>query len=394
MAPTATDSPLTSILPLTRFTLDGSEGLEQHLARTCEKVREGVVALISPQHLEALLLGGGYGRGEGGVLQTEAGNRPYNDLEFYVSLRGPHWRNERHYGPILHRLAEALTLSAGVELEFKILPLKKLRRAPTSMFYYDLMMGHRWLWGTESLLAGCSHHCDPQRIPPSEATRLLMNRCSGLLFSQEHLQREPFTPDNADFVGRNIAKAQLALGDVLLTVAGQYHWSCRERGERLRDLDSDFPRLAEVQLHHLEGIKFKLHPQRATASHAVLQRQQHTISALALDLWLWLENRRLKYSFSDIRDYGMSRLAKCPETNPWRNCLVNLKTFGPALLCSSAAVRYPRERVLNALAMLLWVPDVSRDPVILRRVQSVLRTTANNFVDLVEAYRCLWRRYN
>src|SRR5205823_5357579 len=137
-----------------------------------------------------------------------------------------------------------------------------------------------------------------------------------------------------------------------------------------------------------------LHPQRTTASRATLQTQQHTISALALDLWLWLENRRLNHSFKEIRDYGMSRLPKCPETNRWRNCLVNLKIFGPAILCSSAAARYPRERVLHALALLLWVPEVSHDLVILRRVQSVLNTNAQNFADLVEAYRCLWRRYN
>src|SRR4051812_44747545 len=109
MPPAATSPLVTSLLPSTRFTLDGSEELEQHVALACEKVRAGVVALVSAERLEALLLGGGYGRGEGGVLKTGAGDRPYNDLEFYVSLRGPHWRNERRYRKALHGLAEALS---------------------------------------------------------------------------------------------------------------------------------------------------------------------------------------------------------------------------------------------------------------------------------------------
>jgi len=33
-----------------------------------------------------------------------------------------------------------------------------------------------------------------------------MNRCSGLLFAREKLQREVFTDDDADFVCRNFAR--------------------------------------------------------------------------------------------------------------------------------------------------------------------------------------------
>ena len=142
-----------------RFTIDGSDELERHLARACEQVRTEVLALVSAQRLEAILLGGGYGRGEGGVLKTETGDRPYNDLEFYVCLRGSQLLNERRYSGALHTLAQKLSTAVGVDVEFKLVSLRKLRRSPVSMFYYDLVMGHRWLWGTEDLLASCAHHC-------------------------------------------------------------------------------------------------------------------------------------------------------------------------------------------------------------------------------------------
>ena len=144
-------------------------------------------------------------------------------------MRGPDCLNERRYQAALHSLGERLSSLAGVEVEFKILSLEKLRGSSASMFYYDLVMGHHRLWGAESLLADCAHHCAAERIPLAEATRLLMNRCSGLLFAREQLFREPFPLEAADFVGRNHAKAQLALGDVVLTAHQQYHWSCRER---------------------------------------------------------------------------------------------------------------------------------------------------------------------
>jgi hypothetical protein len=45
--------------------------------------------------------------------------------------------------------------------------------------------------GNEPLLAGCEHHRAADKIPPYEATRLLMNRSSGLLFAWERLRRLP-----------------------------------------------------------------------------------------------------------------------------------------------------------------------------------------------------------
>src|SRR5689334_7478076 len=175
--------------PHCRFTLNGSDALEQHLADICKWVLTGVCHIIPEHKLEGLVLGGGYGRGEGGVLKTPAGDQPYNDLEFYVFVRGCSWLNEQLYKKSLHELSEGLP-AAGVELEFKITSLAKLCRSPQSLFYHDLFMGHQWLLGDDRLFVGGEHFCDAGRIPLSEATRLMMNRCSGLLFAHEKLERE------------------------------------------------------------------------------------------------------------------------------------------------------------------------------------------------------------
>ena len=378
------------------FTRDGSHELENQLAQICQDTHAGVQSIVPAAKLEAILLGGGYGRGEGGVRETPAGDRPYNDLEFYVCLRGNDWVNERRYGEGIHALAEELSPGAGVEVELKLFSLGKLRRSPVSMFYYDLVMGHRWILGGEKLLSGCEHHRDAHRIPLSEATRLLMNRCSGLLFAQERMQREPFTPDDADFVARNLAKAQLAFGDVVLTAHGQYHWSCRERHQRLRRLmaGEDLPWLPEVLAHHFAGLNFKLHPRRTTLPAATLETQHRQLKTLALQVWLWLESRRLHHAFTSARDYALTAINKCPETPPWRNGLVNLMTSGPGLLFDSGAWRYPRMRILHALSLLLFEAAALSDPALRQRLQRDLRTAATTRDDLMVAYQSLWHRFN
>ncbi|HUR59794.1 MAG TPA: hypothetical protein VM029_18890 [Opitutaceae bacterium] len=379
-----------------RFTTDGSPELEAHLAHSCDRIAAGIRGLVPRGRLEAILLGGGYGRGEGGVLRTPTGDRPYNDLEFYVCLQGNRHLNEARLGRALHVLGEILTPQVGVEVEFKITSLGEMARSGISMFSYDLALGHRWLVGREDLLAACAHHRVAEKIPLSEATRLLMNRCTGLLFAQERLMRREFTAADADFVRRNLGKAQLALGDAVLVNHGQYHWSVRERNARLNRLAANekMPWLEEICRHHAVGVEFKLHPERCTEPRDALRERYAPLAALAEKIWLWLERRRIGTLFGSARDYALSAPNKWPESSPARNMLVNLKVLGVRPLLRACAGCHPRERVLHALCLLLWEPATLTSPELLECVQSELQTDAKTFPDLVRAYRDLWSKVN
>ncbi len=381
---------------LARFTVDGSPELEQHLARTCERIAAGVRGLIPRRKLETILLGGGYGRGEGGVWRTPAGDRPYNDLEFYVCIRGNRHLNELRFGRTLHVLGEILTPQAGIEVEFKITSLHEIASSPVSMFSYDLLVGHFQLIGDTTVLSRCAHHRDASRIPLAEATRLLMNRCSGLLFARERLLQPEFTPGDADFVQRNIAKAQLALGDALLVMDGQYHASARERHrhlERLARVES-MPWLRAVAEHHARGVQFKLHPERSMASQSELDRVHNVVTDLARTVFLALESQRLRTPFAAARDYATHPVEKCAKARRLRTALITAKVLGVRTVFSSEARRHPRERILHALALLLWEPTALAVPVLVSRIQRELQTTANTFPELMSAYRRLWGQVN
>jgi hypothetical protein len=379
-----------------RFTLDGSESLERRLAALCQEIGSGVRMLVPQPALEGLLLGGGYGRGEGGVLRGPTGDLPYNDLEFYVLIRGLAPVVERRYRGPLHELGERLSPAAGLEVEFKVLTRAKLRNSGPSMFYYDLLAGHRWVIGDPPLLAGCEHLLDPQKIPAHEATRLLMNRCSGLLFSRERFARAEFTPEDADFIGRNLAKIRLALGDVWLTAQGRYHWSCRERHQRLSTPGAEAPPawLESVRREHAAGVEFKLHPLRSNESREILYRQWQQLTELARQVWLWLEARRLGQPFPSTRAYATSPLDLCPETSAGRNRLINARSFGVGALFRPSSSRYPRQRLFRSLAWLLWEPDPTNDPEVIRQVGVELGTSARDLPGLVSAYQRLWHRFN
>jgi hypothetical protein len=375
-----------------RFTVDGSVELEQRLERWCAEFAEDVRRVVPENVLEAIVLGGGYGRGEGGVLRTANGEAAYNDLEFYLFVGGPLLLRERQLKGKISELCHRWSEKSGVEFEAKLLTFDKIQKASVSMFYYDLLVGHRWLFGSAGEFRNCDHHRAAHRIPLDEATRLLMNRSSGLLFSKALLEKSDFTSTDADFVRRNVSKAQLALGDVVLTAFGRYHSSCRERHRRLEKLDADAAAswLPALIAHHEKGVAFKLRPYKTTELVDPLRADHEAITNLAGEVFLWLEERRLNAQFATHRDYAFSSREKHPDRRRLRNVLINLRAFGPR----QARARYPRERLLDALALLLWTPNSVSDPDVRRKLQCDLVTEATTFTGSVEAYRKIWNRFN
>lgn len=378
-----------------RFTVDGDAGLEDRLAVLCRRIGSFLAERIPASEFHALVLGGGYGRGEGGVLASSEGDQPYNDMEFYLFLSGhPVWQERRHRRTLAAAI-ERFQEQAGLHLEFKIDSLRGFRRRPISMFSYDLVAGHRVVVGPETLFADCGAHARPDSLPLSEATRLLFNRCSGLLLAKQRLEQDILSDEDRDFVERNLAKARLAFGDALLTACGCYHWSCRERHRRLGGLPADLeaPHLQRIREIHGQGVAFKLRPTLSRSSVDELRAQHRELSALGRDLWLWCEARRLHQPFATPSAYALSRVPKCPEQSAWQSRLAHCRRQGLSGLCRSESARYPRERLFHALSLLLWEPHALREPKQKLRLQHQLATSEDTFAGFVSAYEGWWAHY-
>lgn len=372
-----------------RFTIDGSDSLESFLSDHCAQIAQEVVNLVPPHLLQALILGGGYGRGEGGVLRTPEGDQPYNDLEFFLLVRGVPRINEKRFGKGIHDLERKMTLKMGIDVEFKISSLGHIAEGKTTMFAYDLVQGHRVLVGPESILESCGHHADAARIPLHEVTRLMMNRCSGLLFAKSRLMQEDFSQEDANFVLRNIRKAQLAMGDAILAMEGRYHWSCLQRRERLLQVHPCFDAWEEIQMQHSQGVNFKLHPRQAAESREILAGEHEKVVSLAWSVFALVEMKRLRQNFSHPSIYFNSR-DKCPETWFGKNALIRLRAFGWAGIRHGLLFRYPREALLHALVMLLW----QNDAIDFSYLSKQLVCEVSDWPQAVAAYQNLWNRYN
>lgn len=187
-----------------RDTPDVVERIESDLADVLATVRHG------DPHLKALLLTGGFARGEGAVLQGQ----PQNDYDF-VAVRGL-GRPKVPYAT----MAAALEARLGLHIDLAPMPLWRLRHVGPTIFWYETARRGRVLSGPRDIL---------QRIPVQQSTdldrreglRLLANRAAGLLL---------VTPSKDPHAHRlQAAKALLAALDAHLLAQGLFAPSQTER---------------------------------------------------------------------------------------------------------------------------------------------------------------------
>lgn len=213
-----------------RYTARGSDALERRIARDLDRCVAAVREALRPVPLRGVVLGGGLGRGEGGLRRGPSGELPYNDYDLFVVLPTLPWAAMALVRRRLGALADRLTGELGVEVELAALPAGDLPRTPPTLMATDLQTGHRVLWGPADLLAPMPPLLHAS-LAPAEASRLLLNRAALLLMARDAL-RHPLDDAGAERVARYVRKATLARGDAWLILRGLYVTgtaTCRDR---------------------------------------------------------------------------------------------------------------------------------------------------------------------
>ncbi len=212
-------------------------------ARDCpeaDAIVERAVAAIGREigemripHLDGVVLGGGYGRGEGGVFEGVAGEPPRlsNDLDFYVVADGGATRaDERAISAALAPVGAKWTDELGVDVDFCAPKTPdRLRRDSRRMMLQELVRGYVDVAGRPGTELFAPVRVRPlSELPWIEAVRLLVNRGAGLLFMAGR-------PDDYAFAARNIDKCVLGAHDARLMARGDYVWGADARAALLRD---------------------------------------------------------------------------------------------------------------------------------------------------------------
>ena len=219
--------------------------LDRLLDEACAEMGREIDSLCIPR-LAGVVLGGGYGRGEGGVRECKVDGmsaaecRLSNDLDFFAITEDgvPEAETVASIGAALKPIAEKWKSKLGIDVDFAVKTPCRLKHDEERIMVQELLRGHFDVAGQrgEALFAHIERR-PAEAIPWSEAARLLTNRGFGLLLARVKLTggKCRFADDREDFAARNLNKCILGAGDARLVARHAYGWRALERAETLGD---------------------------------------------------------------------------------------------------------------------------------------------------------------
>lgn len=160
-----------------KYTFIYNTEIEKTLDSALADIAKESRADSSFRHLKYLVLGGGYGRGEGGILIKENGEAAlYNDLDFFViSNTRLFWKNTR-LDQFFKKASEKWEKKLGINVDFSgAKSAKYIRSRSHIMVWREMILASTLLIGDEEEFKRFFTPISTV-MPPSETAKLLVNR--------------------------------------------------------------------------------------------------------------------------------------------------------------------------------------------------------------------------
>jgi hypothetical protein len=302
----------------------------------------------------ALILAGGYGRGEGACIQKDGKEAPYNDFDLFVVTRKRTSLSEE-----ILEITKAYEEKLGIEVDIgKPLTIDMIKVLPHQLMWQDLLQSHKVIVGDPQILSGHAPSYLRESLPQVEALRLLLNRGSGLLQAIIHCQAgiqdaKHILPD-PDFIRRNREKCTLALGDSLLITHRLYTPPLDQRTQTLHEQVDTLlvPQAQRILFMYEMAARFKTQPDSLDKNQPPLSDLLE-IAQLWVEVMLYCERTRTGKVWNHAGEYERDHFIREPEQHTPRNLLRNLgKNFKEGRI----SLLYPREKLYGQLGVLLENP--------------------------------------
>lgn len=341
-----------------KYTIYGSNDFEQRVEDDLKKIVTAIRQVPHSQNILAVVLMGGYGRGEGTPYTENGVQRPFNDYDLIVVCKNLSFSQSKQLKQALHQLEGSLTSTLEIPVDLYLHSVSSLKHAEPSLMNYELRNGHITIFGPQDILNIMPNY-DLKTLPINEGTRLLLNRGKLLLDVKISLGSDtPLTDEQIQQIQKFIWKNHLAFGDCVLLSYGDYAISYQEKAKRIENYLTveGIPDPTWMVSQYLNAIEFKL---KGDPSLLDFENLYHSFSDTVryyLGFLLWYEGRRLGTALPSLQTY-CAKLPQCPSTIKQRlkAFLLNVKYLRSGMFNPTYrwAIIHPRYRLFPALWLLL-----------------------------------------
>lgn len=235
---------------ITSFTTRANPAIEAQIQKDLNAIQARLLNTFDG--VEGLVLVGGFGRGEGGVVFKNGRYCPENDYD--LDMITAQMVESRRLKPVEKDLADHLGLR-WVHIETR--PRSALATLPFTQYVFDMKYGGYLLHGPPDLLDEIPP-MRSQEMPLAEGEKLLHTRLWCFLgpYTSAFEHRAP-TQSESNFLISQMAKALLCICDTELMLRRAYQLRYADKGARFAS-DSDAP--AEIKHLIAWAVAHKLRP--------------------------------------------------------------------------------------------------------------------------------------
>ena len=148
-------SKLPSQSPVSSYTIDGGPALDQLIEHHLQFITQRLQQQLGDAPAWSLVLGGSYGRGEGGVLLDQLDQvdrakaqpkaqpkaqqaKPYNDYDLVIIY---HHRSRRSLMKVLQQVSQEASVYCGIHVDITPISRRRLPHLPQALTWYELGQG-------------------------------------------------------------------------------------------------------------------------------------------------------------------------------------------------------------------------------------------------------------
>lgn len=241
------------MLPKQQLTYYKNTKIQDFLSDVLNKVSHIFETNFSEEKTAALILIGGYGRGEGGIATKNGKDVPHNNLDLlYIHNDQVDPKIVKNVDQSLQNLAK--TYDIGIDMS--AINKEKLLSLDGLVIGYDMRYGHKTLLGDSTFLKKHARF-SLDNIDPVDIRQLLVNRGTLLLINRLLLNKESLSEDEKRLIIKHAIKAIIGYGDALLFFHNKYHWSYAQKQSNMLEvveIDKSIKKL------YAEALLFRFKP--------------------------------------------------------------------------------------------------------------------------------------
>lgn len=284
-----------------KFTVCGTEKVELLIQDMVEEIATAIISDLNEGDYEALIMLGGYGRGEGGVIIENGEEKPHNNFDFILISKN---KNEAENAELKKKLMVQISEKSqklNIGIDISVISAKKLQNADCRIIWYDMRFGHKTIYGNPDFVPSLTRF-SIDKIPSWDARNLMVNRGTLMIINDLILQKDYLDYNLKKLIVKHIIKAIIGYGDTLLFFLDDYNWSYVQKQKNMRKRTDVNPKFKAI---YEEAMNFRFQPDYPKYLIRDLYAWAEELRGIFKEVFLVCETKRLQQKSISWDEYPL-----------------------------------------------------------------------------------------